>query len=179
MLALTQRLNSTKYTREDLLKNVQIKKLNVSDLYYILKILVDCFKIPSMQSACDYILRHKVNLFNSLKLVDKRDNQIYGLLLLGEVCISDVSPLTIYNPMLSVILSNLKQLNGVAFIIDERLRGCGLDKKMLYYNMDYINQFDMVWCGVDENLKTHNYWKRNGFFEILNDRMVKFYFRLI
>lgn len=71
----------------------------------------------------------------------------------------------------------MNQINGHSFVIDERLRGTKLDKKMLLYNFDYINQFDLIWLGVEKTLKTDNYWKRLGFEEILEIDEAKFYIK--
>ena len=48
---------------------------------------------------------------------------------------------------------------------------------MLLYNIDYINQFDLIWLGVEKSLKTDNYWKRLGFEEILDIEEAKFYIK--
>ena len=69
----------------------------------------------------------------------------------------------------------MKQLNGHSFIIDERLRGTTIHKQMLFHNMEYIKQFDMIWLAVEHTLKTDNYWKRFGFEEILSIDEAKFY----
>ena len=50
---------------------------------------------------------------------------------------------------------------------------------MLLYNKEYIDQFDMVWCGVDKSLKSHNYWKRLGFEEVLNIYDAIFYVKYL
>lgn len=114
---------------------------------------------------------------NSVKLIDKRDNKIYGLLILSEYNISNGSPLRVFNYDLCQYFYNIKQINGHSFVIDERLRGTKLDKKMLLYNIDYINQFDLIWLGVEKSLKTDNYWKHLGFEEILDIEEAKFYIK--
>ena len=114
---------------------------------------------------------------NSVKLIDKRDGKIYGLLIFSEYNISNGSPLREFNYDLWQYFYNVKQINGHSFVIDERLRGTKLDKKMLLYNMDYITQFDLIWIGVEKSLKTDNYWKRLGFEEILDIEEAKFYIK--
>lgn len=106
------------------------------------------------------LLYSNADLDNSVKLIDKRDGNIYGLLILSEYNIANGSPLNMYNNDLAHYLSNFKQINGHSFIIDERLRGTTIHKQMLLYNMEYIKQFDMVWLAVEHSLGTDNYWKR-------------------
>ena len=43
------------------------------------------------------------------------------------------------------------------------------------FNMEYINQYDLVWLAVEHTLGTDNYWKRLGFEEILSIDEAKFY----
>ena len=74
-------------------------------------------------------------------------------------------------------LTQFKQVNGFAFIIDERLRGTDVHKDMVMYNMSYLEGFDFVWCGVEKNLKSHNYWLRLGFEEIARNCDASFYIK--
>lgn len=179
MLELGKRLNSNSLTKEDLIEHVTIEKTSFEDIYEIMRIMNECFKIPTLKEAYVYLYEHKTNINNSVKLIDKRTNEIYGILLLGETDMTKVTPLPMSNPILNNIISRFKQINGIAFIIDERLRGCGFDKKMLYHNLEYINKHELVWCGVDPSLKSHNYWKRLGFFEITSVPFAKFYAKFI
>ena len=179
MLVIEKRVNNTNFTTQELNDKLKIEKTNFSDIMGILKIMTDCFKIPTTIDAYNYLYLHKLNILNSVKLVDKDTNEIYGVLLLGEVPMADVTPIMFICPTLNCVLNKLKQLNGIAFIIDERLRGQGWDKKMLYSNISYINQFDIVWCGVDATLKTHHYWERLGFDNLFNDSRVNFYAKVV
>lgn len=179
MLQINNRLNNTTLSRDELLPRIEIQKTTYEDLWEILRIMNECFKIPSDFDAYVYLYNHKINMLNSVKLVDKETHEIYGLLLLGECSMASETPIRWHNPLLTSILPSLKQLNGIAFILDERLRGCYLDKKMLYYNMEYIKKFDIAWCGVEPSLKTHNYWKRLGFIEVFEDPIAKFYAKFI
>jgi GNAT superfamily N-acetyltransferase len=73
-------------------------------------------------------------------------------------------------------LGGFKQINGHSFIIDERLRGCGLDKKMLDFNVDYLkDNYDIIWIAVERDLLTHNYWQRLGFVEVFRISEAVFY----
>lgn len=123
------------------------------------------------------MLYSKADLDNSVKLIDKRDNKIYGLLIFSEYPINIGSPIEFINPILSSYLKNYKQLNGHSFIIDERLRGTTFDKRMLLFNMEFLEKYDLIWMGVEKSLKTHNYWKRLGFEEILDIDEAKFYIK--
>ena len=72
-------------------------------------------------------------------------------------------------------LQQYTQINGHSFIIDERLRGKGIDKKMLGYCKDYIKTFDFAWCAVEKDLKSHNYWKKIGFDKVFSNSDASFY----
>ncbi len=77
---------------------------------------------------------------------------------------------------ISEYLSDYKQVNGHSFIIDERLRNCGLDKKMLYFNTDFlIKNYDFIWIGVEESLRSKSYWERLGFTEVFRIPEAVFY----
>lgn len=179
MLKIKNRLNESKVSREELIKNCKICKTTANDLQEIVRIMSECFKIPSYYEAAYYLRNIGLDYRNSVKLVDKRTNMIYGLLLFGTNTIQKGTPIHFENPLLNNALSSLKQVNGIAFILDERLRGMHFDMKMLYYNIDYLKQYDVVWCGVDSSLKSHNYWKRLGFSEFLTTPNVQFYLKFI
>lgn len=80
---------------------------------------------------------------------------------------------------MSCYLDTYKQLNGFCFIIDERLRGCGLDKKMLLHNIEYVNNYDVVWLAVDNLLNTNKYWERIGFEELFHTIEAKYYIKFV
>jgi hypothetical protein len=71
----------------------------------------------------------------------------------------------------------MTQLNGFLFILDPRLRGERIDMEMLLFNKEYWNTFDLIWCAVDVNYNTHNYWKQVGFNEIDAIPQATFYVR--
>lgn len=121
------------------------------------------------------MLYSKADLDNSVKLVDNRDGKIYGLLIFSDYSISNGSPLVSHNYWLNHLLGGYKQVNGHSFIIDERLRGTNFDKKMLFFNIDYLKKYDLIWIAVDKTLKSQNYWKRLGFEEILDINEANFY----
>jgi hypothetical protein len=73
-------------------------------------------------------------------------------------------------------LSQFVQVNGHSFIIDERLRGTGLDRKMLFYNIKFLmKNYDFIWAGVEIDLKSHRYWERLGFIEVFRIPEAVFY----
>ena len=160
MISICEQINVDNKSKEELLENVIFEKTSFKDATKIINILHNCFGIDSEQEALRQLLYSKADLDNSVKLIDKRDGEIYGLLILSEYEIDKGSPLRFYNDDLATYLSNLKQLNGHSFIIDKRLRGTPIHKQMLLYNMEYIKQFDLIWLGVEHSLGTDNYWKR-------------------
>lgn len=162
-------------TTNDLLDNIEISLTSYSDAENILEILCKTFEIPSFEDALMQLVITNVDLNNSIKAYDKRDNKIYGILLLGHFDINRGSPLQRVNPFLAKLFKTFNQLNGHSFVIDERLRGCGLDKKILNKSLEYFKQYDIIWCGVEHELNTHNYWKRLGFVELFSNHNAKFY----
>ena len=86
-------------------------------------------------------------------------------------------PLSKEDEELCEYLMKYNQINGHSFIIDERLRGTSIHKKMLMFNYEYLKQFDIIWCAVEKDLKSHSYWKHLGFEEILSIDEAKFYIK--
>ena len=77
---------------------------------------------------------------------------------------------------LTQYLETFSQVNGHSFIIDERLRGTNFDKKMLYHNIKFLaDNYDLIWIGVERDLKTHHYWERLGFVEVFSIPQATFY----
>ena len=108
--------------------------------------------------------------------MDKYTNEIYGLLIFTEYPIQVGSPIQMVENEISQSLEGYKQVNGHSFIIDERLRNCGLDKKMLYFNANFlIENYDFIWIGVEESLRSKKYWERLGFIEVFEIPQAKFY----
>ena len=47
---------------------------------------------------------------------------------------------------------------------------------MLYFNRDYIiNNYDLLWIGVERDLRSHAYWQRLGFVEVFRIEEAVFY----
>lgn len=48
---------------------------------------------------------------------------------------------------------------------------------MLFFAKNYIDTFDFVWCAVEKDLKSHDYWKKLGFKELFSIPEASFYIR--
>lgn len=176
MIDLCNRLIDNDLTREELLERVVITKTCENDLYNICTTLAKAFNLESEYEALFQLKNSKVRLDESIKLVDMYTGDIYGLLILCEYPIKLGSPIEMADKSISDYLNEFKQINGHSFIIDERLRNSGLDKKMLYHNIDFLREnFDLIWCGVEIDLKSHRYWERLGFMEIFRINEAVFY----
>ena len=98
------------------------------------------------------------------------------MLIFCEYPIQDGSPIRFVEHGLAESLNGFKQINGHSFIIDERLRNSGLDKKMLSFNNKFIlDNYDFIWIGVEVDLRSHLYWQRMGFSEIFRIDEAVFY----
>lgn len=176
MIDLCNRIVDNDLTREQLLEKVEIKHTTEEDFNDICETLAKAFGLSSKYEAMFQLINSNVLIEQSVKLTDKENGDIYGLLTFCEYPISKGSPIQIVEKGLGEYLDGFKQINGHSFIIDERLRNIGLDKKMLYFNREFLtDNYDMIWVGVEESLKSHNYWKRLGFTEIFNIREAVFY----
>lgn len=163
---LYNRLVDNDLSREDLLENIIVCNVNRNDIAKIIEILSKSFGMGGEYEAFFQIVNSNMDLDNSVKAIDKRDGKIYGLLMFAHYDVADGSPLRMLNPTFCTYLSQYSQINGHSFIIDERLRGTGLDKKMLYYNTDFLKSGDFIWCGVEKSLRTLSYWHKLGFVEM-------------
>jgi hypothetical protein len=175
MIKVDNRVCNNNLSKEELIERIIVSKTSYADAPKIVEILARCFDLPSQREALRQLLYSNANLDESIKLVDKETNDIYGLLILSDFPIHIGSPLVEYNYNLAVILSKYKQLNGHSFLIDERLRGTSLDKKMISFNKELYDKYDIIWCAVENDLKSHNYWKRLGFTELFTTSEAKFY----
>lgn len=164
---------------DELKDNLQICNTDSDDFFDMSDILYKNMKLYSRNEAEFQLMSSAVDTANSVKLIDKRDKVIYGLLLLGYYPIQWGTPIQKQDKMAAFALSNIKQVNGFLFIIDKRLRGMKYDKQMIEYAKPFISQFDICWVAVDNDLKSHNYWKRLGFKEILKINEAKFYVKFL
>lgn len=176
MIDLCNKLVDNDLTREELLERVEIQKTSNNDLNDICNVLAKSFNLNSPLEALFQMENSKARLDESVKLVDKYTNEIYGLLIFTEYPISKGSPIEMTENEISQSLKPYKQVNGHSFIIDERLRASGLDKKMLYFNTEFLfGNYDFIWIGVEESLRSRCYWKRLGFIEVFEIPEATFY----
>lgn len=172
---LCNKLVDNDLTREELLERVEICKTNEADFENICEVLAKAFDLESKFEAFFQLTNSKALLNESVKLVDKNTNEIYGLLIFTEYPIQKGSPIEMVENGLSILLREYSQINGHSFIIDERLRGCGLDKKMLLFNVNLLKDYDFLWIGVERDLRSHLYWLRLGFTELFKIQEAVFY----
>lgn len=175
MIDLCNRLVDNNLAKEELLPNIEITSTTYEDAPIITKLLAKCFNLPNQEEALRQLLYSNAQLDNSVKAVDKRNGDIYGFLIFSIFPIHVGSPLFHINPRLGGFLVQFNQINGHSFIIDERLRGTGIDKKMLLHQKEFLNDFELIWCAVEESLHTDNYWKRLGFKKLFKIPEATFY----
>lgn len=173
---LCNKLVDNDLTRKELLERVEIRKTSEKDLGQICKTLAKSFNLSSEFEALFQLENSKGILNESIKLVDKETDDIYGLLIFTDYPIELGSPIRHVESGIAQYLSDYKQVNGHSFIIDERLRNSGLDKKMLHFNVDFlIENYDFIWIGIEESLRSKSYWKRLGFVEVFTIPEASFY----
>ena len=176
MIDLCNKLVDNNLTKNDLLERIEIKKTCQEDMEAICKTLSKAFDMYSAEEAFQQMIQSRARLDESIKLVDKYTGDIYGLLMFCEYPITIGSPLKHINIGMADYLGQFSQVNGHSFIIDERLRGTGLDRKMLFYNIEFlIKNYDFIWAGVEIDLKSHKYWERLGFVEVFRIQEAVFY----
>ena len=175
MIDLCNRLVDNDLSQEELLPRIDVVKTTLDDAKSLIMLLAKCFNLSSEFEAYMQLKQSQVLLTESVKAVDRETGDIYGFLLLCDYPIIDGSPIRIISPRVSWMLSLPSQINGHSFFIDERLRGTGIDKKMLDLLWNYISQYDMIWCAVEKGLKSHNYWQRIGFEKLFSISEATFY----
>ena len=176
MIDLCNKLVDNDLTKKDLLEKVEIQKTKKDDLEQICKTLAKAFDLSSDAEALQQLTQSNALLDESIKLVDKENGDIYGLLMFCENPIKVGSPISFLESGLTEYLDAYTQVNGHSFIIDERLRGTHLDKKMLWHNIKFLSEnYDLIWIGVERDLKTHEYWKTLGFVKVFEIPEAIFY----
>jgi len=165
-IELKNKLVDNNLEREEILKNIIVTGTTYEDAPILTELLAKCFGLYDQEFALRQLLFSNAQLDNSVKAIDKRNGDIYGFLILSKFPIHIGSPIMHLNAKLAGFLIQFSQINGHSFIIDERLRGTGIDKKMLRYQKDFLDEFEMIWCAVEKSLKSVSYWKRLGFKEI-------------
>ena len=176
MIDLCNKLVDNYLTKDELLERVEIRKTTPDDLGDICDTLSKAFDMYSSDEAFFQLMQSRARLDESVKLVDKYTGEIYGLLMFCENPIKFGSPIVEYEKGISEFLDGYNQVNGHSFVIDERLRGTGLDKKMLFYNIEFLMRtYDLIWIAVEIDLRTHAYWQRLGFVELFRIPEAVFY----
>ena len=156
-------------TKQELLDNIVIEKTCYQDVFEIIRILKEAFNINNDKQVIEQLLMSKANLKESIKIIDKRDKKIYGILIFSHFNISIGSPFYLADSKKRNKLKNMKQINGHSFIIDARLRNTNIDKQMINFNKEFLQQFRMIWCGVDKTINSKEYWKKIGFKELFEN----------
>lgn len=175
MIDLCNKLVDNDYTREELLPNIDIVSTSYDDAQALTELLAKCFDLPSQETAIQQLICSDAQLDNSVKAIDRRTGEIYGFLIFSKFPLHVGSPILHTNVKLGGFLIQFSQINGHSFILDERLRGSGIDKKMVYFQKEYLENFELTWIAVERDLKTHEYWKRLGFKELFKIPEATFY----
>jgi len=175
MIDLCNRLVDNQLTKEELLPNIEVVSTSYGDAPMLTELLAKCFNLPSQEEALRQLLYSDAQLDMSVKAIDKRNGDIYGFLIFSRFPLHIGSPLMHFNAKLGGFLVQFNQINGHSFILDERLRGTGIDKKMLALQKEALNKYDLIWCAVEKDLKSHVYWKRLGFRELFKIPEATFY----
>lgn len=176
MIDLCNKLVDNDLSKNDLLERIEIQKTCQGDIEAICNTLAKAFDMYSAEEAFQQLIQSRARLDESIKLVDKYTGDIYGLLMFCEYPIAVGSPLKHINIDMADYLGQFSQVNGHSFIIDERLRGTGLDRKMLFHNIKFlIENYDFIWIAVEIDLRTHAYWQRLGFIEVFRIPEAVFY----
>lgn len=183
MLIINDKMVDNDLTTRDILKYSTMSKVDpIFDKSIIKHIMNKCFKLPLREAEK---LVEEIDYETSIKFYDPKDySGIYGLLLFTNNEVKKTIPgIEYFNPLVANIFNGFKQKNGEAFIIDKRLQGIGLDKLMLNYALKLLKENkptpELIWLGVNRELKSHNYWLRHGFLEFYSDMMVKFYCKFL
>ena len=175
MIDVCNKLVDNGMTREELLERVTIENTRPEDMAEICNTLSKAFDMYSPKEAFMQLVNSRARMYDSVKLVDRHTGEIYGLLMFCEYPITIGSPIIHTNMELAEYLGPFRQINGHSFIIDERLRGTGLDRKMLFKNIGMLKEYDFIWIGVEKSLKSHSYWERLGFIRVFEIPEAVFY----
>lgn len=162
--------NDTNKTKEEIIPNLFMTSLDANDdiasmLFYKEEEFDGVF--GSVEELTDDLDTHNIDYSMSIKLIDKSDGEIYGLLLMSECDIDKGTYGSVREYLGDNCIDKLRQLSGCegyAFMIDKRLRGTHVYRQMLNYMFNAIsNNYDYVYCAVAKNLRSHNLYLRLGF----------------
>lgn len=179
-------LHDDEKTTAELKEYIAVEKITPKDYEEVINIVAKTFqtndgeyKHQFYNIAEEQLKQSKADFNESIKLVDTRDNQIYGVLILSHFPIHIGSPIMAYENtrMIGEYLVNFSQINGFAFVIDKRLRGYGFDKKMIQAAMPFIEKFDFIWVATAADYKTNSYYQRLGGFEVFKNDEAIFYIK--
>lgn len=167
MIELCNKLVDNEKTRDELLGVVEVRNTTSDDLGPICETLARAFGLSSPSEALWQFINSNVLIEQSVKLVDRDTDEIYGILMFCQWPIQRGSPILHMEPGLSRFIEQFSQVNGHSFVIDKRLRGTGIDRKMLFHNIGFLsNNYDLIWIGVEKSLRTLPYWHRLGFTDV-------------
>lgn len=175
MIDLCNRLTDNDLTKDEILQNIEVVGTSYEDAPKLTELLAKCFALYNQEEALRQLIYSDAQLDKSVKAIDKRNGDIYGFLIFCNFPLHVGSPILHINPRLGGFLAQFKQINGHSFILDERLRGTGIDKKMLFYQRKILSEYELIWAAVERDLKSHNYWKRIGFKELFKIPEASFY----
>ena len=163
-------------TLKILIDNIAYSLTNKNDFNEIAKLMKNNLPIESLDDA-KFQLKDANILFNkSIKCYDVNNKKIYGVLIYCNFNIDRGSPICSISPNIYDLLSNYKGINGFAFVVDKQLRGTNIHKNLINESIKFIKPYyDFIWCGVEQNLKSHNYWKRMGFYKLFSIKEASFY----
>lgn len=179
---MATKLVDNNLTKDEIIQRLKICLTTSDDAYQMGEILKRTFNLKSKEEALYQMISVHTLFRRSIKVVDKYTNEIYGLLILSDFPLHYGTPLMDYSKKLGELTMKFKQLNGFAFILDDRIKGCGIDKMVLSYFLNHTNfpkEYNLIWCGVENNLKSHEYWKRLGFKFLFENGEAKFYVKLL
>lgn len=179
MLKLKGKLQENDLSKEELLDNIEIKKTTPKDLLEVTRILSENMGLDNPLFAFHQLVDSNINLFETIKVVDKRDDKIYGLLVLANQNIDRGTPIERFMPETYEAFKFYTQLNGFLFLLDERLRGENIDRQMVKMALPFIKTFDIIWVGVEKSLKSHNYWKHLGMHKLFEIPQAIFYCEIL
>ena len=182
MLVLGDTVHDDNLTKHDIVARCVLDYTSIFDMFKVANIMHKCFKIPTPEESLNYLKEINADLEHSVKYYNPETNDVYALLLMANNRFDTSIPnLEKQSPLVPLMFNDFKQKEGAAFIIDKRIRNIGLDKMMLdaYKNTKDYKNHDLIWCGVNHELKSHNYWKRLGFLNFYNDHAASFYLKLV
>lgn len=172
---MEDKLQENDLTTEELIERVEVDYMNYCDVPQIAKLMTMGFGVSTECFAIEQLVRTRAMMEHSVKVYDKKTNEIYGFLILSNHNLNDGSPIRFVEPTMAEFMSAFTQVHGYAFVLDKRLRNKGYDRKMISLVSKFIQLFDFTWLAVDGDLRSGPYWKRLGFRELFTIPEATFY----